>query len=61
MTETTSPMIISPYFGAISLFLLSRRALLTGINGEDILYNDHFGGKKEDIGHKNTYFRHVNL
>jgi len=27
----------------------------------DILYNDHFGGKKEDIAHKNTYVGHVNL
>jgi len=27
----------------------------------DILYNNHFGGKKEDIGHKKTYFWDVNL
>jgi hypothetical protein len=39
--------------GAVSAFLLSKRALLTGINGggesmaRDILYNDHFGAKKK--------------
>jgi len=27
----------------------------------DIPYNDHFGGKKEDIGPKNTYFWDVIL
>jgi len=58
-------VIISPYLGTISPFFLSKRALLMGINGgresmvRDILYNNHFGVKNDDIGPESTYYWNI--